>query len=60
MRAVAQVPIWKKEIYAGDAGCWKENKESRAPTIGGFAAAATNSHPTGPQNLNKPEPTEPS
>ena len=30
----AQVPIWKKEIYAGEAACWKENKESSAPVIG--------------------------
>lgn len=30
----AQVPIWKKEIYAGEGGAWKENKESAAPTLG--------------------------
>ena len=30
----AQVPIWKKEIYAGESACWKENKESSAPVIG--------------------------
>lgn len=28
------VPIWKKEIYAGEAAAWKENKESAVPTIG--------------------------
>lgn len=26
----AHVPIWKKEIYEGDAAAWKENAESRA------------------------------
>ena len=27
----ARVPIWKKEVYAGDeAAVWKENAESRA------------------------------
>lgn len=31
----AQVPIWKKEVYAGDASpSWKENKESAVPTVG--------------------------
>ena len=31
----AQVPIWKKEIYDGDATAkWKENAESSVPTIG--------------------------
>ena len=30
----AQVPIWKKEVYAGEATAeWKENKESAAPTL---------------------------
>ena len=29
------VPIWKKEVYAGEHGAkWKENVESAAPTIG--------------------------
>ena len=26
----AHVPIWKKEIYEGEAAAWKENAESRA------------------------------
>ena len=26
----AHVPIWKKEVYEGDATAWKENAESRA------------------------------
>jgi len=34
----ARVPIWKKEVYEGGA-IWKENKESRAPTLGQMAAA---------------------
>ncbi|XP_072167054.1 molybdopterin synthase catalytic subunit-like [Diadema setosum] len=33
----AVVPIWKKEMYAGDEGCWKANKEcswsSKKPDI---------------------------
>ena len=30
----AHVPIWKKEVYDGEAPAWKENKESAAPTVG--------------------------
>lgn len=31
----AQVPIWKKEVYAGEATAkWKENAESSAPKLG--------------------------
>jgi hypothetical protein len=32
------VPIWKKEVYEGEAAEWKENKESAAPTIGQMQA----------------------
>ena len=41
MHACAQVPIWKKEIYEGCGGEWKENKESAAPTVAQLAASAT-------------------
>lgn len=37
----AQVPIWKKEVYDTGDPCWKENKESRATTIGQVQAAAS-------------------
>lgn len=36
----AQVPIWKKEIYEGSAGEWKENKESAVPTVAQLRANA--------------------
>ena len=35
----ARVPIWKKEVYENGA-CWKENKESRALTLGQAKAKA--------------------
>lgn len=38
----AKVPIWKKEVYESGA-MWKENKESRAQTIGHMEAASSTS-----------------
>eukprot|EP00965_Chrysotila_dentata_P227737 6196180-Pleurochrysis_carterae.AAC.1 len=28
---VAQVPIWKREVYEGDERAWKQNKEWQHP-----------------------------
>ena len=34
----ARVPIWKKEVYAGEVAKWKENAESAAPTVSQLGA----------------------
>jgi molybdopterin synthase catalytic subunit len=36
----ARVPIWKREVYAGDEGVWKENREFHAWAAGAGAGAA--------------------